>query len=393
MRRTPPTGRIVALGLLSAALGAQATTWRVERDGSGDFVVIQDAVNAAASGDTILLGPGRFDEHGPFQPGTVTIYDAYVGVDDIDLTFIGSGPGATIVGPATAPPQTQEIGFVLAAELAQTVRMRNLTLENLDKGLTAFGVRVLCEGVEFRDSESGAFLYQSVGSSISGSTFDNCRGALTGGMGSHQLVITDCDFANAYWHAINVGAAEACSIHDCTVVDSRVGFFFNQRTTATVSRSTISTVGNSGLLVRSGATVVLIEVAISSDTQAASVAGPSSISGVRNLFEGGSYSTLEFRGLATSTLQDSNIIKGSGPSVLADDYYTTTVDIDLRNNYWGTTDPDSIAAWIIDSNDNHNPPLDPNYGTVLFEPFRDRAIPTHNRSLGELKALFGPDRR
>jgi hypothetical protein len=87
--------------LLFAALQfgvAMAKTWTVERDGSGDFVVIQDAVFASSPGDTILLGPGRFPEHAPFQLG-VTNFDTYVGVNVNDLTIIGSGADDTIVGP------------------------------------------------------------------------------------------------------------------------------------------------------------------------------------------------------------------------------------------------------------------------------------------------------
>jgi len=41
---------------------AVAATINVERDGSGDFIVLQEALNAAADGDTIRLGPGDFPE-------------------------------------------------------------------------------------------------------------------------------------------------------------------------------------------------------------------------------------------------------------------------------------------------------------------------------------------
>lgn len=56
--------KTVFLAMMLASLlasGAEARTWRVERDGSGDYTIIQDAVDAAASGDTIRIGPGRFD--------------------------------------------------------------------------------------------------------------------------------------------------------------------------------------------------------------------------------------------------------------------------------------------------------------------------------------------
>ena len=62
----------IILGLLVVVMAAPATgrTWRVEKDGSGDGTVIQDVVDMVASGDTILIGPGRFEEHGTFStPG------------------------------------------------------------------------------------------------------------------------------------------------------------------------------------------------------------------------------------------------------------------------------------------------------------------------------------
>ena len=39
-----------------------AWTWTVEKDGSGEFTVIQDALDVAAVGDTVLIGEGTYDE-------------------------------------------------------------------------------------------------------------------------------------------------------------------------------------------------------------------------------------------------------------------------------------------------------------------------------------------
>jgi len=39
----------------------------VEKDGTGDFTIIQDAIDAAGDGDTIQIGAGRFNDY---------IYDA-----------------------------------------------------------------------------------------------------------------------------------------------------------------------------------------------------------------------------------------------------------------------------------------------------------------------------
>lgn len=53
--------------LISAAL---SDVLHVEKDGSGDYTVIQDALDSAAPGDSILVGPGRYAD---FRPGASTV--------------------------------------------------------------------------------------------------------------------------------------------------------------------------------------------------------------------------------------------------------------------------------------------------------------------------------
>ena len=96
--------RIAMIALcLCLAASAQGATWRVEHDGSGDFEVIQDAVDAAAPGDVIIVGPGRYQE---FQVWNDEIRDwhFYVLIETDDLTIIGSGPETTIIGPEDNRP-------------------------------------------------------------------------------------------------------------------------------------------------------------------------------------------------------------------------------------------------------------------------------------------------
>ena len=47
---------------LVVASGGMSATWHVAKDGSGDFTVIQDAVDAASAGDTIWIHAGRYEE-------------------------------------------------------------------------------------------------------------------------------------------------------------------------------------------------------------------------------------------------------------------------------------------------------------------------------------------
>ncbi len=57
--------------------------------------------------------------------------------------------------------------------------------------------------------------------------------------------------------------------------------------------------------------------------------------------------------------------------------------LDMENNYWGTRDPDEIAARIYDGND------DPEIGYVVdFLPLADGPVSTERVTLDGLKALF-----
>ena len=56
-----PLPALLAAISLAAGLHAQ-TLWTVDAAGGGDFVEIQNAIDAASSGDTLLLRAGRYDE-------------------------------------------------------------------------------------------------------------------------------------------------------------------------------------------------------------------------------------------------------------------------------------------------------------------------------------------
>jgi hypothetical protein len=87
----------MGLGVLLLPSLSLAATWRVERDGSADFSMIQPAIDAAAAGDTILIGPGRFPEFEDVTcPGWT--YPVGVWVNKDDLTIIGAGSEQTIIG-------------------------------------------------------------------------------------------------------------------------------------------------------------------------------------------------------------------------------------------------------------------------------------------------------
>jgi len=111
--------------------------------------------------------------------------------------------------------------------------------------------------------------------------------------------------------------------------------------------------------------------------------------GTGNRFHGagdefGSYRTI-WLGDDVLELHDNHILKGEG------DYIVQcfpiagmeTIVHDLTNNWWGTTERDSIAAWIYDIHD------DPDIRTeILFEPFLTSPVPNEEAKIGDLKRLF-----
>jgi len=87
---------ILCIGFLVLGSSAGGAVLRVEKDGTGDFTIIQDAIDAAGDGDTIQIGPGRFDDYISQAPWGN--FRAWVHGDK-SLTFIGAGTDQTIIGP------------------------------------------------------------------------------------------------------------------------------------------------------------------------------------------------------------------------------------------------------------------------------------------------------
>ena len=130
---------IMLLSILAATY-CSARTWRVEQDGSGEFLNIQDAANVAAPGDTVFVGPGRYDQYREIRPGWETIVE--VATDS--LTLIGTDRDAVFIGGIEPYPNKQNDvsgkritahGIVSGGDNNWLV-VESMTIENMD-----FGVR------------------------------------------------------------------------------------------------------------------------------------------------------------------------------------------------------------------------------------------------------------
>jgi hypothetical protein len=367
-----------------------ARTWTVERDGTGDFIVIQDAILASSPGDTLLLGPGRYADHAPFQLG-VTNFDTYVGVNVDNLTFIGSGPSLSIVGPATPNIVGFEPrGFAFGVGVNR-LTIQDLMIENVRDGIYAEGGSLLLDNSLIRKCQWGAILINSLDSRVSTSTIDSCETGIAALQASSGLSISEVMVNGPGDIAFTIQQSSSnAELAGIDVAGTTAGISIVSGSSATIRDARMITTGVS--LGVTGASVVdLAGSTLVSDLNAIFVAGQNSLllasdSSIR----GGSIAAIHMSTLGQATVSACDIVRNGAPAVVADDYrLPPIIEIDLRNNFWGTTEADSIAAWIVDGNDLHDPPLDPNYSNVLFDPFLEQSTPTVKRSLGSLKASFG----
>jgi len=116
---------ILLLIILLACFGPStvlARTWYVEQDGTGDWVSIQAAFEASASGDTILIGPGVYSNthDDPYSRPVV----AYLG-DHKDLVIQGASREEVTIGPSVFTDQCT--GLYLSTG---STRLSNLTFRN-----------------------------------------------------------------------------------------------------------------------------------------------------------------------------------------------------------------------------------------------------------------------
>lgn len=374
---------------------ASAATWHVAKDGSGDFAVIQDAVDAAADGDTIMIGPGRYDDF----VSTPDDLWRVVNIVDKSLTFIGAGTDATIIGPENyGDIDGLYVYCIIVDGIGVVTRMRDLSCENVKD----FGIRNLDEGRM----------------EIEGCAFRNSDGGVFGVLGDGGI-IRDCDFVEMNHGNSSTGILLYEPCVDVMVEDSRftncsVGLSGNWSGCEdfTVLGCTFSG-GDTGVGVTTGASGAILQSSFSGQERFA-IAG-SSIGTL--LIEGNIIDETGSEGscicvwaapgeyiLRDNILSsDTTIVLLGMPNVVwdcrdnhflrtgPDAWYSQPMDLvyggeplelDFSENYWGTTDPEEVAAWIFDGND------DPAYHYVIdFLPMAD-VVAVESRTFSEVKSLF-----
>lgn len=379
----------VALAVLSLANSVCARTWHVKLDGSGDYTDIQPAVDAAAPGDTIHIGPGRFDTfHSVSTPAWTE--DAIVGVLKDNLTFIGTGEDVTVLGPSVFwnPPADNPKVFYSFGGCDAVIK--DLSIENVETGIMWETGTLAIQSCTFRARDPHFFaLYLLVDSgSIRGCVFDLPSGGTAIGIldllsNMQGLDISECTVAGADF-GVRVGyGAPNITITDSSFDVKYWGMIFDQGSGGTIDRCHISGSAERSLFVTSNSVVSIRDSELTGSLYGLAVTdnAAANVSGV--VISNTTGAAVYLRNGGRATIHGSHLLQTSGFAVASYQYAGPPLDIDMTGNYWGTADSAAIAASIQDHADDPAIPY-----TVVYVPYADGQVPAESTSWGDLKALW-----
>jgi hypothetical protein len=386
MSRSPasPIGRLLLLCVvLALAGGSAARTWRVERDGTGNFYTLQPAVEFASPGDTILVGSGRYAEVSDFDPGKDWPSAVCVGISTSDLCIIGIDRDRVTIGPMLPDYSADDgpYGIVTSSFGVSNIMIANVTIENVYTGAFMYS-QAGFENCRFRSCQRGVDFRSTSSLLVQDCDFDDIGEGVHCFFGSGECHIQDSQFINNDV-GINSIAAGYCLVANCEFSSGRVGVGFQQGTCGTVVGCIID-VELKGLDIALGSSLIIQGCHVEGGVYCLkATAGPGSLIGVDNVLIGGSYATLALH-MENVSLSNCHIIKTGDWAVrVAGPVWPPPIVYDLSNNYWGTDSPELIESWIYDSNDNAFI-----LGTVDYSPFSDRPLGTEPMTWGGVKAFY-----
>ena len=361
-----------------------AATWRVEQDGSGDFDDIQPAVDAAAEGDTIRIGPGHYDQaHSVLIPQWEQETDVYVYVDKERLTFIGSGRDEVVIGPDVYYQTYFGPNGFATGDLTQVWYVENVTLQNLWGGVYDEG------GVQVRNcriigcQSAGLYKYSHNGIQVEDCVFENnpYGGVLTSSANG-VVEIRNCEFD---YSSISLQGTAGVIVENCTMAGGSgpggSGGIQFDNSSGVVSGCTMRSFTNFGIVGIFGADISVSNCDIQVDGNALWLSNSSLVADAC-VIRGGIYQSILVGGLSSLIVNNSDIYR-AGELYIKCNAGDPCVH-DATGNYWnGAESADDIAAGIWDANDTEDTPM-----VIDFTPFSDQPLPTEDASWGDLKAMY-----
>lgn len=375
---------LIHLTMLMIPALASAATITVRRDGTGNYATIQPALDAAADGDTILIGPGEYPEHATMRlPEWNGDIESFANVTVDDLTIIGSGANETIIGP------TEYLGGswkLITYNGGGDLTISGLCLRNGAHGVYVAGRLFLDDCAFVENMQSLEWM-----TSGSGGHIRNCHFESVGPWGESiieirsnvlntnaDILVEDCLAVGVQFYASGV---RGVTFRRCefTSVSMAMGVYGGSQVLVDTCRfSDTSTAVELNHYLFNECTITHSE--LSASWIALLVYSRYGRFVVTNSRIVGGYGSLLFTDseAGSSLISGCDLVKGSGPIIECGDSGLGSAVHDLRNNYWGTNDESTIRSWIIEGNRQ----------TVLYSPFAGQSVPTESTSWGDLKALF-----
>lgn len=382
---------LLAVVAAAAVPTAEGRTWIVEKDGSGDFTVIQDAVDAASNGDVIEIGPGRYEEYQTVESGP-QLFDLHVIVPEgLQITFVGSGAEETVIGPED-PTVHENEAYGIAGWPDVDIVVRDLGIENCD-GKDIYIESGSLDVQRCRFEFQGEYNWDTVG--IRGSATTGC-----------SMTIRDCEFIGEFYGIYTTVSPGGVVVENCVFDGCRGGIYAGSTNSGDVRVTDswfgcelvgIGFIGGGGgeihrcafenciLSFESSGSVIVTESTVTRDDGgylAVRLQNWDPVVFEDNVFQ--SNGTVIFaRSLGLGTFRNNHFLQtGDGYTIECDDGTYWHSDLDLSGNYWGTTDVDEIAAGIYDCED-----ADDTYHCVIFEPLAD-IVAVESRTWSAIKGLF-----
>ncbi|MBK8168042.1 MAG: right-handed parallel beta-helix repeat-containing protein [bacterium] len=368
---------------------AEARTWRVEKDGSGDFTVIQHAVDASASGDTIMIGPGRYSEYTDHTYAG-NLWHIYVHILSGSVTLIGVGEGDTVIGPES--PGTWESWEYAAgvsywpAIASDSLAIEHLSVEDVVHGVYAQSGTIAVSNCTIRRTKLGIWIYTP--GAVRACRFEGIYGTgVVASSPSHDVTVTQCELRDTI-SAFYFGGVANVAVRENNVMGCQSVGFLDQSSGSVVRNSLSVTIGDGLIVYGPGSYAIADNVFDGGTANIYFGLGASNAICERNVFRGSRDTAIEIA-TCTPRITNNDIFKDRGYAVALGGFgQAPDRFVNMSGNYWGTASRDSISAWIMDANDPADPPYSPEHGFVIFEPFSSVPVPTQKKSLGGVKALY-----
>jgi len=372
------------VAIISMGGSAHAESWRVEQLGSGEFTTIQDAVDAAADGDTILIGPGHYKdmhqvEQSGFTPEVVVSWE-----DARELTFIGVGPDQVILGPdeynefdlgpkGIYHPGSERVhvsgisfqNFYVALRISGGCEVDNCIFNFSYEGIAQIGAGICrVTNCEFHHQ---LFSYGIASWNATEFTVENClfEKAKVYFDGISNVTVSDCSFDGMIGSFVG---SDGSFINNVAAVNYNHSLYISSHSQVLIQDCEFSVLPDGGRILHVVDYGTNVEINDS-------------------IFSGGWFATMHFRVSPTVVARGNHFIKGP-----ESDAFTVRIQdwsipfngsIDLRGNYWGTDNPSLVAQWIYDGVDDPEIHVE-----VQYLPIADGPLPTEKISLGGLKAMY-----